>query len=75
LPSSGTDLHLIIQQVKLNWNFLRLAILAILAAGIAGCGGVSGSQTVSPASFFLPGLLQTVPPPPIVATNLVASVQ
>jgi hypothetical protein len=61
--------------VKLNWNFLRLAILAVGALGIAGCGGVSGSQTVSPASFFLPGLIQTVPPPSILATNLVASVQ
>jgi hypothetical protein len=24
----------------------------------AGCGGFSASQTVSPASFFLPGLLK-----------------
>jgi hypothetical protein len=47
----------------------------LLALGIAGCGGVSGSQTVSPASFFLPGLIQVTPPPILEATNLVASVQ
>jgi hypothetical protein len=29
--------------------------LAILCAG---CGGINASQSVSPASFFLPGLLK-----------------
>jgi hypothetical protein len=27
----------------------------------AGCGGISASQSVSPASFFLPGLLKADP--------------
>jgi hypothetical protein len=32
----------------------------------AGCGGVNAGTTVSPASFFLPGLLKNDTPP---ATN------
>jgi hypothetical protein len=28
----------------------------------AGCGGINASQSVSPASFFLPGLLKAGPP-------------
>ncbi|MDR3458655.1 MAG: hypothetical protein P4N60_14490 [Verrucomicrobiae bacterium] len=28
----------------------------------AGCGGINASQSVSPASFFLPGLLKASPP-------------
>jgi len=52
----------------------------LLAAGAlcAGCGGISGSHSVSPASFFLPGLIQyDVPapkpddatPPPVIETQ------
>jgi hypothetical protein len=29
----------------------------------AGCSGINTSQSVSPASFLLPGLLQADPPP------------
>jgi hypothetical protein len=29
-----------------------------------GCSGVNASHSVSPASFFLPGLMQVKPPPP-----------
>jgi hypothetical protein len=29
----------------------------------AGCGGIRASHSVSPASFFLPGLLKVAPPP------------
>jgi hypothetical protein len=29
----------------------------------AGCGGLSASQSVSPASLLIPGLLQADPPP------------
>jgi hypothetical protein len=36
-----------------------LALLLFLA----GCGGFQGSHTVSPLSFFLPGLLKADPPP------------
>jgi hypothetical protein len=48
--------------VKLNWNFLWLAMLAVLALSTAGCGGISAGQTISPASFFLPGLLKNDAP-------------
>jgi len=42
-------------------------ISAVLVIG-TGCGGFSGSQTVSPLMFLLPGLAQTkpgLPPPPV----------
>jgi len=29
----------------------------------AGCGGISTTQSVSPATFLLPGLLKADPPP------------
>jgi hypothetical protein len=32
-----------------------------LALGCAGCSGVNASQSVSPASFFLPGILKAEP--------------
>jgi hypothetical protein len=31
---------------------------------LAGCGGLSASPSVSPASFFLPGLLKAEPQQP-----------
>jgi len=48
---------------------LALAVLVVLALGSTGCGGVNASQSVSPASFFLPGLLKADPP----STNLPAA--
>jgi len=54
--------------VRLNWNFLCLAVLAALVLASAGCSGINGSQSVSPLDFFLPGaghLLKADPP----ATN------
>ena len=33
-----------------------------LALSGAGCSGINASQGVSPASFFLPGLLRADPP-------------
>jgi hypothetical protein len=45
--------------VKLNWNFVLLpAVLAALALFSAGCGGINTGTSVSPASFFLPGLMR-----------------
>ncbi|HXR05230.1 MAG TPA: hypothetical protein VN836_11035 [Verrucomicrobiae bacterium] len=44
-------------------------MLLALAVGGTGCGGVNASQSVSPASFFLPGLLKADPP----ATNAPAA--
>jgi hypothetical protein len=32
-----------------------------LVLGCTGCGGISASQSVSPASFFLPGILKAEP--------------
>jgi hypothetical protein len=48
----------------LNWKVLRLAALipALVLMG-AGCGGIATTQSVSPATFFLPGLLKADPPP------------
>jgi hypothetical protein len=39
-----------------------LAVPAVLALLGAGCGGINASQSVSPASFFLPGLMKNDPP-------------
>lgn len=50
------------RQVRIRWNFLALALLTAGSLLLAGCGGISGSQSVSPASFFLPGLLRADPP-------------
>jgi hypothetical protein len=36
-------------------------IAASLALG-GGCGGIRASHSISPASFFLPGLLKADPP-------------
>lgn len=38
------------------------AVLALLVLG-AGCSGINTTGSVSPASFFLPGLLKADPPP------------
>jgi hypothetical protein len=53
-----------------------------LAAATAGCGGINGSQSVSPLNFLLPGILKNSPPPAAPApapgledSNVVASVQ
>jgi len=43
-----------------------MAIPAVLALVGTGCGGINASQSVSPASFFLPGILRADPP---VTTN------
>jgi len=42
-----------------------MAMLTAVALLGAGCGGINASHSVSPASFFLPGLLKACPP----ATN------
>jgi hypothetical protein len=38
-------------------------MLVFLTLFSAGCGGINAGTTVSPASFFLPGLLKADPPP------------
>ena len=42
----------------------RGAILAAIGLIATGCGGISGSHSISPASFFLPGLLHHEPADP-----------
>ncbi|HZF02030.1 MAG TPA: hypothetical protein VE344_09060 [Methylomirabilota bacterium] len=45
--------------MKLNWNFLLLAMFATALAFVCvGCSGINAGTSVSPASFFLPGLLK-----------------
>jgi hypothetical protein len=41
---------------------LWLSLLAALPLAGAGCSGINASQGVSPASFFLPGLLKNDAP-------------
>jgi len=42
-------------------KILILSVLVGLPVLLSGCGGVSASHSVSPASIFLPGLVQTIP--------------
>jgi len=48
-----------------------MAIPAVLALVGAGCSGINAGQSISPASFFLPGILRADPP---VATNATVAV-
>lgn len=45
----------------------RLSALTVALAGLillgTGCGGISASRSVSPASFLLPGIMQYDPRP------------
>jgi hypothetical protein len=50
--------------MKLNCKYARLAMAAGAILLLAGCGGLSASHSVSPASFFLPGLLKAEPVQP-----------
>jgi hypothetical protein len=51
--------------VRLNWKILRLTLAATLLslAGI-GCSGINASQSVSPATFLLPGIMKNDAPAP-----------
>jgi len=46
-----------------------MAMLTAVALLGAGCGGINASQSISPASFFLPGLLKA---DPVCPTNMPA---
>ena len=50
--------------MRLNLKHWRLVIVPALALAVVGCGGVSASRSVSPASFFIPGFMKAEPPPP-----------
>lgn len=47
--------------MKRNGISVSLAILAAGACLCTGCGGISATKSISPASFFLPGLMQADP--------------
>jgi hypothetical protein len=49
--------------VKSHWKSCRFVACAALLALGAGCSGINTSHSVSPASFFLPGLLKVDPVP------------
>jgi hypothetical protein len=49
-------------QVRLNWNFLGLAMLMVLTLFSAGCSGINAGASVSPATFLLPGIMKAGPP-------------
>ena len=42
-------------------NVARALVLVAITTLFAGCGGISGSHSVSPASLLLPGLLKVTP--------------
>jgi hypothetical protein len=49
--------------LRLKWKIVRLTICgSALLLVAAGCSGINTGASVSPASFFLPGLLQADPP-------------
>jgi hypothetical protein len=47
--------------LKLDGKLFWLTLCPALVALGAGCSGINASQSVSPASFFLPGLGQAAP--------------
>jgi hypothetical protein len=49
--------------VKLNWKIAGLAMCGSLLLLGAGCSGINATESISPATFLLPGLLQANPPP------------
>jgi hypothetical protein len=48
-------------------------MLTALALFLAGCGGVNLGGSVSPATFFLPGVKNTVPAPAATGQPVIAS--
>ncbi len=46
----------------LNWKIAGLAICASVLLLGSGCSGINNTQSVSPATFLLPGLMQANPP-------------
>lgn len=56
---------LIVASMNRLCGAVRGGLWMVLLLTLTGCGGVSGSHSVSPASLFLPGLMKNeVPPPP-----------
>jgi len=68
--------------MRLSWKIARFVPLALVLVAGTGCGGIMASQSISPATFLLPGLIQATPPPPadlpvpqLDLTNTVAQVR
>ncbi|MGH7993859.1 MAG: hypothetical protein ACREDQ_10105 [Limisphaerales bacterium] len=61
--------------MRLNWNFLWLAMLTASALFLSGCGGINATGSVSPATFLLPGVMMNTVPAPAMGepTHQVAS--
>jgi hypothetical protein len=38
-------------------------MLPVLFLFVAGCGGISATKSISPASFLIPGFIMATPPP------------
>jgi hypothetical protein len=47
--------------MRFNYKLSRLATVLTMGLLLAGCGGINASKSVSPASFFLPGLMKVEP--------------
>jgi len=60
-------------QVRLNWKSAWLAMLALPAILGAGCSGINAGGSVSPASFFLPGIMKADPLPETVPGPVTAA--
>jgi hypothetical protein len=56
--------------MRINWKIARLIAVPALVLLGGGCSGINASESVSPASFFLPGLLKADPPPKLSDPNL-----
>jgi len=55
--------------MKFSCKWFRLAIVPAIILSVTGCGGFSGSHSVSPATFFLPGILKAEPVKPQLQTQ------
>lgn len=49
--------------VRLHPKFLRLGLVVFCAMLLAGCSGVNTGGSVSPATFFMPGIMKADPAP------------
>jgi len=61
------------RQVRLNWKYSWLAMLTLLGGLAGGCSGINAGGSVSPATFFLPGVkaapLRDAAPAPIATAS------
>ena len=62
LDIASTAGSAILEQMRC-YRMAVLVMMATLAACAVGCSGINAAQSISPASFLLPALLQADPPP------------